>query len=113
MDHLVDEPVVNNSNLQRRLYNGIIWGCYNNLGIKISKIELNISSLLPVDSDYGSLEFISINHSVLKGNTNLTIHNRFVLKIGVNLYHLIRDIIFVEQCSKGWCTINGITTSYR
>ncbi len=37
---------------------------------------------------------------MLKGNINLTIHNRFVLKIDVNLYHLIGDIIFGVQCSK-------------
>ncbi len=56
--------------------------------------------MFPVDSDYGSLEFISIDHSALEGDTNSTIRNRFVLKINVNLYHLIGDIIFVAQRSK-------------
>ncbi|PIM96279.1 DNA-directed RNA polymerase subunit beta [Candidatus Hodgkinia cicadicola] len=93
-------PVVNKSCLQKRLYNEVIWGCYNSLGIKISKLEFNVSSLFPVDSDYGSLEFISIDHSALEGDTNSTIRNRFVLKINVNLYHLIGDIIFVAQRSK-------------
>ncbi|PIM96953.1 DNA-directed RNA polymerase subunit beta [Candidatus Hodgkinia cicadicola] len=97
---LVDTPVVNRGNLQRRLYNEVIWGCYNDLDIKISKLEVNVSSLFPVDSDYGSLEFISIDHSVLEDATNSTIRNKFILKINVNLYHLIGDVIFVGQRSQ-------------
>ncbi|PIM96012.1 hypothetical protein [Candidatus Hodgkinia cicadicola] len=87
---LVDKIPLNHSGLQNRLYKNTLWGCYNNEGIKISKLELNLRTLFPFDFGHWNLELIRSNNFIK--DKKLT---SFELYLNVVQYCLDKDIMFI------------------
>ncbi len=62
------KPVTNSRGIQQRLNNNVLWGCYNNESIKISKLRLNLHGLFPFDIGHWSLEYTNVETYVLSKN---------------------------------------------
>ena len=77
--NLVDKVPLNHSDLQIRLYKNVLRGCYNNEGIKISKLELSLWTLFPFNLKYLSLELKKRIRNFIK-NERLT---SFGLKLNI------------------------------
>ncbi|PIM96932.1 DNA-directed RNA polymerase subunit beta [Candidatus Hodgkinia cicadicola] len=91
-----DKPVTNlREGVQRRLYNNVLWGCYNNEGIKISKLELNIRGLFPFSIGCWRLEYGRIEIYILS-----EISNSFDLILDVIRYQSYKSITFISQRSE-------------
>ncbi|PIM96883.1 DNA-directed RNA polymerase subunit beta [Candidatus Hodgkinia cicadicola] len=89
--NLVNKLPLNHNDLQTRLYKNVLWGCYNNEGIKISKLELILRTLFPVNLKHWSLELVRPNNSIR--DEELT---SFGLELNVVQYCLDKDILFVN-----------------
>ncbi len=84
------EPVTNSRGIQQRLYNNVLWGCYNNQGIKISKLKLNLQGLFPFDNGRWSLEYTKVETYVLSRNTTA-----FDLNLEVIQYRSHTKMVYV------------------
>ncbi|PIM95454.1 DNA-directed RNA polymerase subunit beta [Candidatus Hodgkinia cicadicola] len=93
LDGIIDGvSVLDQRGVQERLYNNVLWGCYNNEGIKISKLELNIQGLFPFDIGHWRLEY---------GKVEICISSRtmdvFGLILDVIQYSIDKKITFISQ----------------
>ncbi|PIM96150.1 DNA-directed RNA polymerase subunit beta [Candidatus Hodgkinia cicadicola] len=88
--NLVNKIPLTHNDLQNRLYKNILWGCYNNEGIKISKLELILRTLFPLNLKHYSLELIKPSNSVKDEK-----FTSFGLELNVIRYCLDKDILFV------------------
>ncbi|PIM95885.1 hypothetical protein [Candidatus Hodgkinia cicadicola] len=88
----VNKTPLNHNDLQNRLYKNTLWGCYNNEGIKISKLELILQTLFPVNLKHYSLELIKTSNCIK--DEKLT---SFGLELNVIRYCLDKDILFVND----------------
>ncbi|PIM96223.1 DNA-directed RNA polymerase subunit beta [Candidatus Hodgkinia cicadicola] len=84
--------VLNQRGVQERLYNNVLWGYYNDKGIKISKLELNIRGLFPLDIGHWRLEYGKVDICVLSRTTNV-----FGLILDVVQYLIDKKITFISQ----------------
>ncbi|PIM96902.1 DNA-directed RNA polymerase subunit beta [Candidatus Hodgkinia cicadicola] len=91
-NNLVDKIPLTHGGLQNRLYKNTLWGCYNDKGIKISKLELNLRTLFPVDLKRWSLELIRPNNSIRDEEST-----SFGLELKVVRYCFDKDILFVNH----------------
>ncbi|PIM94820.1 DNA-directed RNA polymerase subunit beta [Candidatus Hodgkinia cicadicola] len=89
-NNLVDKIPLTHGGLQNRLYKNTLWGCYNDKGIKISKLELNLRTLFPSDFGHWSLDLTKPNNFIK--DKKLT---SFELHLNVVQYYLDKDIMFV------------------
>ncbi|PIM96729.1 DNA-directed RNA polymerase subunit beta [Candidatus Hodgkinia cicadicola] len=89
-NNLFDKLGLSHGGLQSRLYNNVLWGCYNNKGIKISKLNLNVQTLFPLDFGYLVIELVRISNFIK--NERLT---TFELDLNIIQCCIDKDIIFV------------------
>ncbi|PIM96484.1 DNA-directed RNA polymerase subunit beta [Candidatus Hodgkinia cicadicola] len=93
LDGIIDGvSVLDQRGVQERLYNNVLWGHYNNEGIKISKLELNIQGLFPFDIGRWSLEYGKVEICILSRTTNM-----FGLILDVIQYRVDKKITVISQ----------------
>ncbi|PIM96856.1 DNA-directed RNA polymerase subunit beta [Candidatus Hodgkinia cicadicola] len=90
--NLVNKIPLNHNDLQNRLYKNVLWGCYNNEGIKKSKLELILRPLFPVNLKYWSLELIRPSNFIR--DEKIT---SFGLELNVVSYCLDKGILFINS----------------
>ncbi|PIM96056.1 DNA-directed RNA polymerase subunit beta [Candidatus Hodgkinia cicadicola] len=89
-NNLLEKPYLNHGGLQSRLYNNILWGQYNNEGIKISKLELNIRTLFPLDFEYWNIELVRIRNFIKSERSTM-----FELELNITWWYFENDIAFI------------------
>ncbi len=107
--------------LQKRLYTQTIWGQYNNIGIKISKLRLSLITIFPFQSRGLNLEFINIiNYNFQANDGNNVSDFAFGFKLiqyinanGIIYINYITDIDLPVMCLPrldyyGTITVDGL-----
>ncbi len=93
-DNLIKKVNIRICKLQKQLYTKTIWGCYNNIGIKVSKLRLSLIAMFPFQNKDLNLEFINITNHNFQINEEDNI-SEFILEVKIIQYANINDIVYI------------------
>ncbi|PIM96362.1 DNA-directed RNA polymerase subunit beta [Candidatus Hodgkinia cicadicola] len=96
--NLPSEKIPSHCNLQRRMYTNPIWGTYNNVGIKISKLILKLQPIFPLEFQGVSLEYAGIKKyaSVEEGKVSND-SDRFDIDLNLIGYYEDKWFVHIDQ----------------
>ncbi|PIM95108.1 DNA-directed RNA polymerase subunit beta [Candidatus Hodgkinia cicadicola] len=96
--NLLSERIPIHCNLQRRMYTDPIWGTYNNIGIKISKLILRLQPIFPVRFQGVSLEYAGIKkYTSLEEEKSFNDSDRFDIDLNLINYHVNKWFTQINQ----------------